>query len=49
MQHYQGRGLMEYYSSGAELAKAMGIPPAQLETTFTAYSKAGMCCLPFVF
>ncbi len=38
--HYQGRGLMEHYGSGAELAKAMGIAPAQLEATFVSYSKA---------
>lgn len=37
--HYQGRGLMEYYDSGAALAKAIGIPPAKLQETFATYSK----------
>lgn len=37
--HYQGRGLMEFYDSGAALAKAIGIPASQLQETFGVYSK----------
>ena len=38
--HYKGRGLFEFYNSGAELAKAMGIAPSVLEATFNAHNKA---------
>lgn len=31
---------MEFHASGADLAKAIGIPAAQLEASFTAYNKA---------
>lgn len=32
--HYSGRGLMRHFSSGAELAKEMGIPASKLADTF---------------
>ncbi len=37
--HYAGRGLMKRFGSGAELAKEIGIPPAQLEQTFKTYNE----------
>ncbi|KAI9031298.1 fumarate reductase, partial [Hyaloraphidium curvatum] len=39
VKHYRGRGLMKSYSSGAELAKDMGISPKTLEETFNAYNE----------
>lgn len=36
--HYMGRGLMKHFKSGAEVAKEMGISPATLEATFSAYN-----------
>lgn len=39
IKHYMGRGLMFEYNSGEELAKAMGIPPSQLESGFNDYNK----------
>ncbi|KAI8803319.1 FAD binding domain-containing protein [Cladochytrium replicatum] len=36
--HYQGRGLMKYYPTGADLAKDMGIPVATLQDTFAKYN-----------
>jgi len=32
--HYNGRGLMKFFQSGAELAKEMNISPSVLEETF---------------
>ena len=29
--HYTGRGVIQYYASGADLAKVLGVPPATLE------------------
>ncbi|KAJ3299468.1 hypothetical protein HK104_008824 [Borealophlyctis nickersoniae] len=37
--HYMGRGLMKHFKSGAELAKEMNIPLANLEKTFGAYNE----------
>ncbi|KAJ1553738.1 hypothetical protein HK096_006640, partial [Nowakowskiella sp. JEL0078] len=37
--HYQGRGLMKYYPSGAELAREMGISPNVLTETFSKYNE----------
>lgn len=34
--HYKGRGLMEFYPTGADMAKAMGISAGQLEASFNA-------------
>jgi len=39
--HYVGRGVMKHYSSGADLAREMGIPAAKLEATFSKYSADG--------
>jgi flavocytochrome c len=39
--HYQGRGVMKAYASGAELAAEMGIPASQLEKSFNHYNAAG--------
>lgn len=36
--HYKGRGLMKEYTSGAELAKDIGVSPTTLETTFNEYN-----------
>ena len=36
--HYCGRGLMKHYKHGNELAKDMGISPADLESTFKKYN-----------
>lgn len=36
--HYQGRGLMNFYKTGADLAKAMNINPSVLDKTFKDYS-----------
>jgi hypothetical protein len=36
--HYMGRGLMKHFTSGAELAKEMGISPAVLDDTFSKYN-----------
>jgi succinate dehydrogenase/fumarate reductase flavoprotein subunit len=36
--HYKGRGLMKEYTSGAELAKDIGVSPTALETTFNEYN-----------
>lgn len=38
--HYSGRGVMKAYSSGEELAKAMGIKVEVLEGTFEEYYQA---------
>jgi flavocytochrome c len=37
--HYQGRGLMKFAKTGEELAAIMGVPPAALAATFSAYNK----------
>jgi len=37
--HYEGRGLMKKFGSGADLAKEMGIPPSQLEASFKNYNE----------
>lgn len=37
--HYCGRGLMKHFKSGAELAKEMGISPAELKKTFDKYNQ----------
>jgi succinate dehydrogenase/fumarate reductase flavoprotein subunit len=39
--HYEERGLMTRYKNGAELAKAMGIPLANLEKSFADYNAIG--------
>jgi len=36
--HYTGRGLMKHFTSGAALAKEMGIEADKLATTFDAYN-----------
>jgi len=36
--HYQGRGLMKFFDSGAALAAEMGIPAKTLEETFRKYN-----------
>ncbi|KAI1311609.1 hypothetical protein EDD11_003349 [Mortierella claussenii] len=36
--HYVGRGLMKYFKNGEELAKEIGIPPAELKKTFDEYN-----------
>jgi cytochrome b involved in lipid metabolism len=36
--HYVGRGLMKHFTSGAALAKDMGIPAEKLENTFKTYN-----------
>ncbi|KAF9318520.1 hypothetical protein BG003_011064 [Podila horticola] len=36
--HYVGRGLMRYFKNGEELAKEIGIPPAELQKTFDEYN-----------
>jgi len=38
--HYTGRGVMKAYSSGAELAKEMGIPLSKLESVHEAHYQA---------
>jgi succinate dehydrogenase/fumarate reductase flavoprotein subunit len=38
--HYNGRGLMKNFKSGAELAKEMKVDPAVIEKTFKEYSEA---------
>ncbi|KAG0221226.1 FAD binding domain-containing protein [Mortierella sp. GBAus27b] len=37
--HYVGRGLMKYFKNGDELAKEIGIPPAELKKTFDEYNQ----------
>jgi flavocytochrome c len=37
--HYQGRGLMKYFTNGAGLAADMGIPAGELEKTFKTYNE----------
>jgi len=37
--HYEGRGLMKKFASGADLAKEMGIPLSQLDSSFKHYNK----------
>ncbi|KAH9920098.1 FAD binding domain-containing protein [Fomitopsis serialis] len=54
--HYVGRGLMKRYANGEELAKDMGLTPAQLKKTFDDYNAVvrakkdpfgkKVCCLP---
>ncbi len=36
--HYVGRGLMENYKTGADLAKAMNVDPKVIEKTFKEYN-----------
>jgi hypothetical protein len=36
--HYVGRGLMEHYKTGADLAKAMNVDPKVIEKTFKEYN-----------
>ena len=36
--HYKGRGLMKEYTSGADLAKDIGVSASALEATFTEYN-----------
>jgi len=36
--HYQGRNLMKHFRNGGELAREIGISPAQLEQTFRTYN-----------
>ncbi|KAG0347201.1 hypothetical protein BG004_008240 [Podila humilis] len=36
--HYVGRGLMKHFKNGEELAKEIGIPPAELKKTFDDYN-----------
>ncbi|KAG0036361.1 hypothetical protein BGZ82_004329 [Podila clonocystis] len=36
--HYVGRGLMKYFKNGEELAKEIGISPAELQKTFDDYN-----------
>ncbi|KAF9212188.1 hypothetical protein BGZ59_007101 [Podila verticillata] len=36
--HYVGRGLMKHFKNGEELAKEIGIPPAELQKTFDDYN-----------
>ncbi|KAF9301857.1 hypothetical protein BGZ74_006184 [Mortierella antarctica] len=36
--HYVGRGLMRYFKNGEELAKEIGISPAELQKTFDDYN-----------
>ena len=36
--HYKGRGLMKQFNSGEELAREIGVSPAQLESTFKEYN-----------
>lgn len=38
--HYVGRGVMQRFESGAELAKAMGLPTRALKQTFDDYNTA---------
>jgi len=38
--HYQARGLFKHFTSGAALAKEMGIPVSKLEDTFGKYNAA---------
>jgi hypothetical protein len=38
--HYTGRGVIQYYASGADLAKDMGVPPATLEQTQEGHHQA---------
>ena len=38
--HYVGRGIMKRFSSGAEVAKEMGIPASKLADTFAKYNEA---------
>ena len=37
--HYVGRGLMKHFKSGADLAKEIGIPAAELKKTFDTYNQ----------
>jgi flavocytochrome c len=37
--HYEGRGLMKFFSNGQALAKEMGIPVESLKQTFNEYNK----------
>jgi flavocytochrome c len=36
--HYKGRGLMKEFTSGADLAKEIGVPPSELEALFKEYN-----------
>jgi len=38
VKHYEGRGLMRHFKSGADLAKEIGIPVSRLEQTFKEYN-----------
>jgi dTDP-4-dehydrorhamnose reductase len=38
--HYQGRGLMKRFESGAELAKELGVSVQVIEDTFNKYNQA---------
>eukprot|EP00811_Abedinium_folium_P011713 NODE_2084_length_2296_cov_6.189949.p1 GENE.NODE_2084_length_2296_cov_6.189949~~NODE_2084_length_2296_cov_6.189949.p1 ORF type:complete len:392 (+),score=150.61 NODE_2084_length_2296_cov_6.189949:997-2172(+) len=40
--HYQGRGLMKHFATGAELAKDIGVDAAVLDQTFRDYTQQGM-------
>ena len=38
IKHYEGRGLMRHFKSGADLAKEMGIQTSKLESVFNDYN-----------
>jgi predicted heme/steroid binding protein len=38
VKHYEGRGLMRHFNSGADLAKEMGIPVSKLDQVFKDYN-----------
>jgi succinate dehydrogenase/fumarate reductase flavoprotein subunit len=38
VKHYEGRGLMRHFKSGADLAKEMGIETSKLESVFNDYN-----------
>ena len=38
IKHYEGRGLMRHFKSGADLAKEMGIETSKLESVFNDYN-----------
>jgi len=38
--HYEGRGVMKHFKSGADLAKEIGVSNSRLEETFSKYSSA---------
>jgi len=38
IKHYEGRGLMRHFKSGADLAKEMGIKTSKLESVFNDYN-----------